>query len=249
MKDEPFDLKNEYLSYPESQTRRTKNYPIETQNNETYEVMDKTQQTTQEAFTPVKEENKPFAHRLKKIGHLFNLAFERNRRIKSEEIGLIAQTLVRDKQKDLNSFGAKVERLLYITIQMAQDEIGPMADRILIMAGHIGTMADRIGEMANRIVHTEHLIVNSAVLLVDLGLLLEAAIRNFIESFLYALSIVFNRNFQPAFTSTKHLDIISENIRQILAQQHEFSLKMLESQVGLRENTLKTYDKVYSKVM
>ena len=248
MKENHFSITKKYLTYPMEHTERAKDYTGRTIDKEISEMIDKFQHGTQAGLPTKKEEMKPFSHRVEKIGQLLTLAFKRNGRIKSAEIGPIAKTMLTSKQKDLETFGIRVERILYSAMQMAQDEIGPMSDRILIMAGHIGTMADRIGEMANRIVHTEHLIVNSAVLLVDLGLLLEAAIRNFTESFLYTLSIIFNRNFQPVFSSTKHLDIISENIRQILAQQHEFSLKMIESQTGLRDNTLKTYDKVYSRV-
>ena len=155
----------------------------------------------------------------------------------------VAQPIIPIAEKEKKSVVGIVDKPLKRAMTMALQEIGPMANRIMKMASHIGVMADRIGEMANRIVHTEHLIVSTAVLIVDFGLLIDAAIRNFTHSFLFGMSIAFKRDFNPAMVSNKHLDVIGDNIRQILSQQHEFSLKMLESQKEMRASTMQTFDK------
>ena len=163
---------------------------------------------------------------------------------KNEEL---EQRIIPIAQKEDKSVVGVLDKTLQTAMTMAQKEIGPMANRIMKMASHIGVMADRIGEMANRIVHTEHLIISTAVLIVDFGLLIDATIRNFTHSFLYGLSIAFKREFDPAMTSNKHLDVIGDNIKQILSQQHEFSLRMIESQKEMRASTMKTFDKGVQK--
>jgi hypothetical protein len=151
---------------------------------------------------------------------------------------LLANDNVSTKPSLVKDVVDKVDGIIRNAMKKTQKELGVMSDRILWMATQIGVMADRIGEMANRIVHTEHLIVNSAVLLVDLGIIIDGLIKHLANSFLYAISMTSRRDFTPLSPHSKHLDVISDNIKQILRQQHEISIKMLEAQTGLREKTL-----------
>jgi hypothetical protein len=155
----------------------------------------------------------------------------------------ISPNILTIEKAERKSIFEHLDSIIQIAMKMTQEELGSMANRIMTMAAHIGVMADRIGEMANRIVHTEHLIVNTAVLVVDFGLIMDATIRNTTHSFLYALSIIFKRDFTPPVQSQKHLDVISDNVKQILTQQHEFSLRMLDNQKEMRDSTMKTFDK------
>ena len=125
------------------------------------------------------------------------------------------------------------------------EELGPMADRILWMASEIGLMSDRIGEMGDRIVHTEHLIVNTSVLILNFGLLIDGTIKTLADAGLNAMGMVFDKEYKPTQgIDTKHLDIISQNVQLILAQQHEYDLKVLENQKELRRMTLSALDKI-----
>jgi len=122
------------------------------------------------------------------------------------------------------------------------EELGPMADRILWMASEIGLMADRIGEMADRIVHTEHLIINMSFNILNFGLLIDGTIKTISEAGLNALAIAFDREAPKLESSTKHLDLISQNVQTILQQQHEYDMKVLEQQKELRSKTLSALD-------
>lgn len=124
------------------------------------------------------------------------------------------------------------------------EELGPMANRILWMASEIGLMADRIGEMADRIVHTEHLIINMSVNILNFGLLIDGTIKTLTEAGLKAMGLVFDKEITPLQSTTAHIELIGQNIQTILKQQHEYDMKVLETQKELRQITISALDKI-----
>jgi len=124
------------------------------------------------------------------------------------------------------------------------EELGPMANRILWMASEIGLMSDRIGEMADRIVHTEHLIINMSVNILNFGLLIDGTIKTLTEAGLNAMGMVFDKEVTPLQSTTKHIELIGQNIQTILQQQHEYDMKVLDTQKELRQITISALDKL-----
>ncbi len=124
------------------------------------------------------------------------------------------------------------------------EELGPMANRILWMASEIGLMSDRIGEMADRIVHTEHLIINMSVNILNFGLLIDGTIKTLTEAGLNAIGMVFDKEVTPLQSTTKHIELIGQNIQTMLTQQHEYDMKVLDNQKELRQITISALDKI-----
>lgn len=124
------------------------------------------------------------------------------------------------------------------------EELGPMANRILWMASEIGMMSDRIGEMADRIVHTEHLIINMSVNILNFGLLIDGTIKTLTEAGLKAMGLVFDKEITPLQSTTGHIELIGQNIQTILKQQHEYDMKVLDTQKELRQITISALDKI-----
>jgi len=124
------------------------------------------------------------------------------------------------------------------------EELGPMANRILWMASEIGLMSDRIGEMADRIVHTEHLIINMSVNILNFGLLIDGTIKTLTEAGLNALGMVFDKEVLPLQSTTKHIELIGQNVQTMMKQQHEYDMKVLENQKELRQTTISALDKI-----
>jgi len=156
-----------------------------------------------------------------------------------------AYNFVTKMEEDAYQFASKGMDYGYMFTTQGE-ELGPMADRVLWMAAQIGTMADRIGEMADRIVHTEHLIVNTSSMILNFGMLVDNTVKHLSNSAVGAMSMVFEKDMPKELLApdNDYLKIIAKNTNLIITQQHEYDMKVLDTQKELRDKTLSALDRI-----
>lgn len=138
--------------------------------------------------------------------------------------------------------GPMANRILFMAVQIGvmADRIGEMADRIMFMANRIGEFGDKILYESQLIIYTEQLIINESVLITRTISVLSDMITTIVA--MLQKNDAYLQLVAQRTANDRDLELIYENMNLMLANMHEYSLRVLDKESSDREGEIRWRD-------